>query len=191
MIIKQQPTYNYPSKPKWLTLVALNVYLLSIYKLHYNKKNKTQLLLLQRMQEDRELRAWACVPVLTMFVILASHELFFLTFILAPVSVPLPLPLLSPCSFYPCHPYVVLLFSTLDPPYKQGLVVVVMGLPPCDLLAIPVSHSPTVPHLLLCMGFVPLSPHHFLMFYYCLLAITIIPVIFQFVVVVVGVSSLL
>jgi hypothetical protein len=52
---------------------------------------------------------------------------------------------------------------TLDPPYKQGLVAVVMGLLPCGLLAIPVGHSPTVPHLLLCMGFVPLSPHHSLM----------------------------
>ena len=36
---------------------------------------------------------------------------------------------LSPCPFRPRCPCVVSLSSTLDPPYEQGLIVVVVGLP--------------------------------------------------------------
>ena len=50
-----------------------------------------------------------------------------------PVPVPVPVPLspllLSPRPFRPRHPHVISLSSTLHPPYKQGLVAVVAGLP--------------------------------------------------------------
>ena len=44
-------------------------------------------------------------------------------------SRPLVPALLSPHPFRPCHPRVISLSSTLHPPYKQGLVAVVAGLP--------------------------------------------------------------
>jgi len=46
-----------------------------------------------------------------------------------PVPVPSSPPLSSPRPFRPRRPRVVSLSSTLDPPYEQGLVAVVAGLP--------------------------------------------------------------
>ena len=57
------------------------------------------------------------------FVILTSFPL--------PHPVPIPIPS-SPRPFRPRRPRVISLSSTLDPPYEQGLVAVVAGLPrPC------------------------------------------------------------
>ena len=90
-----------------------------------NKKNKTKVPL---MQEGGGLRGWACVvispPRLSSSLLSPRPR---------PVPIPIPVPssppLLSPRPFHPCHPRVISLSSTLDPPYEQGLVAVVAGLP--------------------------------------------------------------
>ena len=90
-----------------------------------NKKNKTKVPL---MQEGGGLRGWARVvisPPRLSSLLLSPRP--------RPVPVPVPVPssppLLSPRPFRPRRPCVVSLSSTLDPPYEQGLVAVVAGLP--------------------------------------------------------------
>ena len=94
-----------------------------------NKKNKTKVPLSRRMQEvGGGLRGWARI------VISPPH---LSTSLLSPrprpVPIPVPVPssppLSSPHPFRPRRPRVVSLSSTLDPPYEQGLVAVVVGLP--------------------------------------------------------------
>ena len=96
-----------------------------------NKKNKAKVPLSRRMQEGGGLRWWARVvispPRLSSSLLSPRPR---------PVPVPVPVPssppLSSPRPFRPRRPRVVSLSSTLDPPYEQGLVVVVAGLPrPC------------------------------------------------------------
>ena len=90
-----------------------------------NKKNKTKVPL---MQEGGGLRGWARIvisPPRLSSLLLSPHP--------CPVPIPVPVPssppLSSPRPFRPRHPRVISLSSTLDPPYKQGLVAVVAGLP--------------------------------------------------------------
>ena len=90
-----------------------------------NEKNKTKVPL---MQEGGGLRGWARVvispPCLSSSLLSPRPR---------PVPVPVPVPssppLSSPRPFCPRRPRIVSLSSTLDPPYEQGLVAVVAGLP--------------------------------------------------------------
>ena len=102
-----------------------------------NKKNKTKVPLSRRMQEGGGgLRGWACVVISPPHL---SSSLLSPRPRPVPVPIPIPVPVLvpvpsspplsSPHPFRPRRPRVVSLSSTLDPPYEQGLVAVVAGLP--------------------------------------------------------------
>ena len=98
-----------------------------------NKKNKTKVPL---MQEGGGLRGWARVvispPRLSSSLLSPRPRPVVPIPIPVPVPVPSSPPLSSPRPFRPRRPRVVSLSSTLDPPYEQGLVAVVTGLPrPC------------------------------------------------------------
>ena len=66
--VKQQTIHNYPTRPKRL----INVYLLSIYKMGCNKKNKTKVPLSRRMQEGGAKGVGPRCHLPAAFVVLAS-----------------------------------------------------------------------------------------------------------------------
>ena len=97
------------------------------------------------MQEGGGLRGWARVvispPRLSSSLLSPRPRPVVPIPVPVPVPVPSSPPLSSPRPFRPRRPRVVLLSSTLDPPYKQGLVAVVAGLRPILVVIVPSSLS--------------------------------------------------